>query len=227
VADKTRALADFETFDPAACDAAIGLFRPEHIREIEHLHHISDEYSRNALRKKLGFRLWMYARGVTGQSGMGLAHLKQVNRILRGLHNEAHRLHGALDPLGISEHDIAVSEVVVMLAANGIDIAALLEALQAVQAVKLLPTEGGPMPDTDHHVLMLSIKGIFEKATGTKATPPPYNPIKGKSYGDFFRVAELVDAAAAAAVGQRPKTNAALGTALRRMLNTPDTPETS
>jgi hypothetical protein len=60
------------------------------------------------------------------------------------------------------------------------------------------------------------IVDIFQLATGEEATVSK-DRVENIFTGKFFRVAELVDVAAASATQGKPRTNSALGNLLQRM----------
>ena len=59
---------------------------------------------------------------------------------------------------------------------------------------------------------------IFQLATGRQAAVT-WDPAKDIFAGKFFRVAELVDIAAASVLQMQPRTNNALGNLLQRLLS--------
>jgi len=73
--------------------------------------------------------------------------------------------------------------------------------------------KGEVVPDTDYVILMARV-GLYSTAIGRKPTVT-YLDHDGIFSGNFFRLAELVDVAAAEATGDQIRTNAALGEILR------------
>jgi len=77
-------------------------------------------------------------------------------------------------------------------------------------------SKGGRPPDVEYWVLIERVVDIFQLATGREVVIPSWNPNERIFSGDFFRLAELVDAAAASATQTQPRTNSALGNLLRQ-----------
>jgi hypothetical protein len=80
--------------------------------------------------------------------------------------------------------------------------------------------KGGRPPDVEYGILMDRVIDIFQLATGRQAGVT-WDWHECTFAGEFFRIAELVDAAAASATQERPRTNSALGNSLRRSLKMP------
>jgi hypothetical protein len=127
--------------------------------------------------------------------------------------------------------DAAAHTVAVTLAAAGIDARKVLDQLEAILSVtkkadEIIKSEGGRPPDVEYGLLMDRVIGIFRLATGRRATlttdrtsrHTSRQATKSRFSGVFFRLAELVDGAAASATQQPPKTNNALGELLKRLL---------
>jgi hypothetical protein len=104
----------------------------------------------------------------------------------------------------------------------GLDVLPLVDQLDdtlfSFENVKVGIDKGGRAKDVRHYALMHNVAVLYQKATGESPTLTT-DHIKGIYRGDFSRVAELIDAAAAAAVGQQPKTNSALGQRLKEIIS--------
>jgi hypothetical protein len=210
-------LARFESYGPQAREAALDYFGRS-IKEIENIlgKHSPDE----DLRNDLTLTLWKYARGKAGQDGSLLESPSQVRRYIESLDESARQLRDALVKLDIGD-DAAAATVAIMLGAADIDRCKVLGQLEAILSVteNADKSAGGRPPDVEYGLLMDRVIGIFQPATGRRATVT-WDSVEHIYTGKFFRIAELVDIAAASATHGRPRTNGALGAWLRRMPRT-------
>ena len=203
-------LRDFDAFGPQAQDCALGHFGRS-LPEIESL--FGKASPDEQLRYQLAFALWKYARG--DLDGQRMARGKQVAELIKSMHEPASALLAALDKLEIlyCYGDSAATETALIL---NIDPAILRTQLGAILATKMPKDKGGILPDTDYAVLMARVGMLYSTATGRKPTVTYVDKDRIFS-GNFFRVAELVDIAAAEATGDQIRTNAALGEILGRV----------
>jgi hypothetical protein len=205
-------LATFEFYGPQAREAALDHFGRS-IKEIENIlgKHSPDE----DLRNDLTLTLWKYARGKARQDGSLLESPAQVRRYIESLDKSARQLRDALDIGG----DAAAATVAIMLDAAGIDRCKVLGQLEAILSVteNADKSAGGRPPDVEYGLLMDRVIDIFQLATGRRATVT-WDSVERIYTGKFFRIAELVDVAAASATHGRLQTNSALGAWLRRLL---------
>jgi hypothetical protein len=121
---------------------------------------------------------------------------------------------------GAQPFDAAADTVVIMLRAAGIDAHKVLEQLEAILSVTenaACKSGSGRPPDIEYGILMDRVIDIFQLELWQRATLTS-DRIKHRFSGAFFRVAELVDVAAASATQQPPRTNSALGELLKRHL---------
>jgi hypothetical protein len=211
-------LATFEFYGPQAREAALDHFGRS-IKEIENIlgKHSPDE----DLRNDLTLTLWKYARGKAGQDGSLLESPSQVRRYIKSLDKSARQLRDALVKLEDAYicDDAAAHTTVITLAAAGIDAHKVLEQLEAILSVteNADKSAGGRPPDVEYGLLMGRVIYIFQRATGRRATLTS-DRYKNRFSGDFFKVAELVDVAAASATQQPKRTHSALGELLKRCL---------
>ena len=116
--------------------------------------------------------------------------------------------------------DASADTVSVLLIAAGVDVVLLNEqagaALAALKKIKIGQGGNRPLADPEHWLLLDRVADLFERTTQRRATLSENRGRRSFS-GDFFRVAELVEAAAAAATKRQPATNSALGNRLKRL----------
>jgi hypothetical protein len=212
-------LAQFESYGPQVRRAALDHFGKS-IEEIEAI--LGKPSPDEELRDVLGLMLWKYARGVAGRDGSGRERPSEIRHYLEALDNPARRLREALETLLRADNhdDASASTVAILLDAASVEPMVVLEQLGRILAVTekaaAEKSTGGRPPDVEHGVLMTRAADVFELATGRSATVTS-NPVHDTFGGGFFRMAELVDAAAASATGQQPKSNAALGGGLKKL----------
>jgi hypothetical protein len=210
-------LATFESYGPQAREAALDHFERS-IKEIENLlgKHSPDE----DLRNDLALTLWKYARGKANHDGSLPESPAQVRRYIESLDKAARQLCDALVKLDAVD-DAAAATVAIVLDAAGIDRCKVLEQLEVILSATATgiadKSAGGKSPDVEYALLMDRVIDIFQLATGQQATLT-CDSVDGIYSGKFFRVAELVDVAAASATHGQLQTNSALGTRLRRLL---------
>ena len=203
-------LATFESYGPQAREAALDHFERS-IKEIENIlgKHSPDEDVRN----DLALTLWKYARGKADQDGSSPESPAQVRRFIESLDKSARQLRDALVRLD------PAATVAFMLDAADVDRCKVLEQLEAILSVteNADKSAGGRPPDVEYGLLMDRVIDIFQLATGQRATVT-CDPVGGSYEGKFFRIAELMDVAAASATHGRLQTNSALGKRLQRLL---------
>jgi hypothetical protein len=112
-----------------------------------------------------------------------------------------------------------------LLERAGVDVEQTIANLKAICAFsERHRSKGGPRPHVAWGSLMTALAVIYLNHTGKRATitEDPYRHEGGGRYaGSFVNIAVLVDAAAAAAIGAKPKPANALGRSLRRLIETP------
>ena len=207
-------LAQFECCGPEARKAALDHFG----KSIEEIERILDKTSPNEkLRDELAWTLWHYARGKACHDGSLPELPSDPRRYVALLDKATRRLHDLLAQ-GHYANDAAASTVTVRLIAAGLDAEQMLEQLRVILSVteNVDKSKGGRPPDVEYWVLIARVVDIFQLATGREVVIPTWNPNERIFSGDFFRVAELVDAAAASATQTQPRTNSALGNLLRQ-----------
>jgi hypothetical protein len=213
----SRSLAEFESYGAEARKAALDHFG----KSIEEIERILGKTSPNEkLRDNLAWTLWHYARGKAGQDGFLPELQSDLRRYVASLDKATRLLHDLLAK-GHYANDAAASTVVIMLTAAGLDVERLLEQLDVILSVtknvNADKSKGGKPPDNEFKILIDRVVDIFQLTTGRRATVT-WDEIKHVFAGDFFKLAELVDAAVAAATQTQPRTNGALGKELQRLL---------
>jgi hypothetical protein len=137
-------------------------------------------------------------------------------------------LHGGtirpLDPVDPEAVDhVAAGTVAIVLAAGGVNTTVVLEQLDTILSVTekgVTGKDGRPRKDPEFWLLMDDVAYIFETETHRRATltEKTYTTVASFS-GRFFRMAELVDAAAARATQRDARSNSALGSLLKDCLD--------
>jgi hypothetical protein len=210
-------LRDFDSFGPEARDCALGHFGRS-LPEIESL--LGKASPDEGLRNELAMALWKYARA--DLDGQPIARVKRVGDLVTSLQQPARALLVALDRLEnlYCNGDPAATDVALML---GFDLRAMRGQLGVVLAATVRESKGGRPPNTEYAILMARVGALYAHVTERR----PTTTYDGELYsGKFFRVAELVDIAAAEAVGGEIKSNIALGKLLGRIFNTKTSAET-
>jgi hypothetical protein len=193
--------AEFNSYTSQARKAALYHFG-ESIVEIESILSVSS--SDWNLRDDLAWTLWHYARGKAQEDGSWPERSAQV-------HHHIKSFAGSILPL---REDAAAHTAMLML---GIDVPEIFERLETTLFAAGNADRGGRPADVEYGLLMGRVVYIFELAT-TEQAGLTWDWHKETFTGKFFRVAELVNAAAASATEQPPKTNIALGKFLQRLL---------
>jgi hypothetical protein len=224
-----KPLAEFDAYGPEARKAALDHFGKS-IEEIESI--LGKSSPDEGLRDDLAWALWKYARGKANQDGSSAESPLQVRRYIESLDEAVRPLRDVLAKLKVAcaRDDAAAHTVAIMLDAAGVDLdtagidfdAAGMDAskflgqLEAILSVveNAGKSKGGRPPDVEYHLLMYRVIYIFQQTTKRRATLTS-DRHNNRYSGDFFKVAELVDAAA---TQQPPKTNSALGELLNRIL---------
>ena len=198
---------------------ALALFGAGVLEEIEGILGVTSPHEE--VREALAESLCAYAGrspyvggSVGGYSGEGSS--AQIRRRVEAISGAARSMRAALAPA-----DAAAETVTVWLETAGIDVGGLKEQAGAVlAALKKIKTDKGghrPLADPEHWLLLDRAADIFERTAQKRATLSDHRGKRTFS-GGFFRMAELVEAAAATATKRQPATNSALGTRLRRLL---------
>lgn len=172
------------------------------------------------LRDALASAIWKYARGLADQDGLRQGPVARVNAYIREINKKQQPLREALLLLfdAYASEDVAAIDTMFVFSNAGVDVPLILEQLERMPDVAEVNQGGGRPSDIEHHVLMARVAGIYEFATKkrqTVTTSPYTTPVTYS--GKFVRIAELVEAAAAAATKQQPLPNSALGLRLKRM----------
>jgi hypothetical protein len=162
---------------------------------------------------------WKYARADDrAGSGHELSYIETLNDAARSLRD-------VLDFLLVSDDrgDGAASDVRLSLISVGVNEVGVSQELEKIVSIteKAMAEKrkgGRPRENIELEVLMTRVARMFETATERKAaiTTSRY-PDRDRYSGDFFRLAELVDIAAAAATHREPLSNGALGRLLTRI----------
>ena len=196
-----RALSTFEAWGTDARDAALHYVEPS-LAEIESV--LCRPSPDAELRGDLALMLWDYALDVAGKTGGDPIRPAETNRYLTRLKKQVRQLRATLtEPQAV--------DAILMV---GLDVLPLVDQLDdtlfSFENVKVGIDKGGRVKDVRHYALMHDVAVLYQKATGESPTLTT-DSVTGKFGGDFFRVAELIDAAASAATGLQAKTNGALG----------------
>jgi hypothetical protein len=203
---------------PEAREAALGYFGTS-IADIEKILRVDSPDAQ--VREDLAWSLYSYARD-TGRDhnvGSGEGSPAQIRHSVETITKAAQSLQTALAPTDAA----ASSTVAVMLMAGDVDVAFLHKQIDAILAVleKVEIGKGGgrPLDDPEHWLLMERTADLFElTAQREAALTEDRRSDEGIEFGgDFFRMAELVEAAAAAATNRQPIPNSVLGIRLRRL----------
>lgn len=210
-------MAQFECCGPEARKAALDHFG----KSIEEIERILGKTSPNEkLRDDLAWTLWHYARGKAGQDGSLPELPSDPSRYVASLDKATRLLHDMLAK-GHYADDAAASTIVVRLIAARLNVGQLLEQLGVILSVTenvgADKSKVGKPPDVGHRLLMDRVIDIFQLTT-TRQAGVTWDEIEHRYAGDLFRLAELVDAAVAAATQTQPRTNGALGKELQRLL---------
>jgi hypothetical protein len=211
----SRSLAEFESYGLEARKAALDHFG----KSIEEIERILGKTSPNEeLRDDLARTLWHYARGKAGQDGPPSGQPSDLHRYAKTLNKATQALYDVLAK-GYYYGDDATITVAIMLSAVDVDVGQMLGHLETILSVteSIDKGKGGKPPDNEFKILMDRIIDIFQLATGRRATVT-WDEIEHRYAGDLFKLAELVDAAVAAATQTQPRTNGALGKELQRLL---------
>jgi hypothetical protein len=193
-------------------DVVLKHFGPGALEEIEKILGVASPNA--SLRFELALALHKYAE----PNGSGLASPALVSRRLKTIGATARQLRDAIGDFLLDE-SADIGTVAVILGAAGVDLSALEVHLNALLAAteNIRKSRGGRPPvNVDYGVLMMRLAGIYHAATGREATVTAHR-VKGVFSGRFFRLAELVDHAAASASKTKPMTNGALGELLRKI----------
>jgi hypothetical protein len=171
------------------------------------------------VRDYLARSLHAYARDKHARdTGNGEVSSAQFRRRVEAICKAAQSLQAALP---WSADDDAGATVALRLIAGGVDVGLLsrqLDAIAALEKIEMGKGGGRPLDDPEHWLLLDRVADVFERTTRLRATLTE-NRHKGDFSGSFFRMAALVEAAAATATKRQPMTNSALGTRLRRLLD--------
>ena len=235
-----KPLAEFDAYGSEARKAALDHFGKS-IEEIESI--LGKSSPDEGLRDDLAWALWKYARGKANQDGSSPELPLQVRRYIESLDVAVRPLRDVLAKLKVARarDDAAAHTVAIMLDAAGVDLGAFgidldtagiefdatgmdaskfLGQLEAILSVteNASKSKGGRPPDVEYHLLMYRVSCIFQQTTKRRATLTT-DRHNNRYSGDFFKFAELVDAAA---TQQPPKTNSALGELLKLYIAIPE-----
>jgi len=212
-------LAKFESYGREARKAALDHFGKSSIEEIESI--LWKSSPDESIRDELASALWKYARGRSGLDGSLPESPSRVRDYVESLDKTARPLRDALGKLADAyiRDDAAAHTITIMLAAADIDVPGVLVQLETILSVtgKAYKSEGGRPADVEYGILMSRVIDIFQLATGRQPTLT-WDPFKRTFAGKFFRIAELVDEAAAKVTQGRTRSNSALGSLLKRLL---------
>jgi hypothetical protein len=223
---KLKAHVRTRTQDHRARDAALAFFGAGALEEIEGILRVAspDEQVRDYLARSLhAYVRVKYARD-TGDCTVGddEGWSAQIRQRVEAINKAARSLQAALAPTD----DATTTTIAVMLMAGDVDVGLLNNqvdaTIAALEKVEIGKGGGRPLDDPEHWLLMDRIVDLFELTAQRQArlTDSTLGLLVGRVFsGDFFRMAELVEAAAAEAKKLEPMTNSALGTQLRRLLD--------
>lgn len=210
-------LAKFESYGPQARKAALDHFGKS-IEEIESI--LGKSSPDEDLRNDLAWTLWHYTRGKAGQDGSLPERQSDLRRYVESLDETTQPLRDLLAKWYYDD-DATAATVAIMLDAAGVDMGQLVEQLEVIlsvtKTVDVDKDKGGRPSDNEFKVLMVRVVDIFQQATGRRATLT-WDAVERVFAGKFFRVAELVDAAAASATQTERQSHSGLGNLLRRLL---------
>jgi hypothetical protein len=205
--------------DTRARDAALALFGAGALEEIEGILRVPspDEQVRDYLARSLH----AYAR-VTGDrtAGDGEGSPAEIRERVEAILKAARALQAALAPTDAA----TATTVAVILMAGDADVGLLIKqvdaAITALGKIEIGKGGGRPLDDPEHWLLMNRTADLFELTARRRAAlTEDRRSDEGIEFGgDFFRIAEIVDAAAAKAMKREPMANGALGAQLRRLL---------
>jgi hypothetical protein len=214
-----RPLAEFECYGSEARAAALCYFDVS-LPEIERV--LGKQSPDSELRENLAWMLWSYARDLATKEGSGLARPAEINRYLVPLQKPAQKLREALLRLDAAyvRKDDAATTAEIMLGAVHVNVLGLIKQLDGILLItnKMIEKDkGGLSADNKYYFLLARIADTYELATRQRPTLT-WNETKGVFSGKFFKMAELVDRATAAATGASPKSNGSLGDHLKVIL---------
>jgi hypothetical protein len=207
-------------------DTALALFGAGALEEIEGILRVAspDEQVRDYLARSLhAYARVKYARDTGDRTvGDGAGSPAQIRQRVKAIDKAARSLRAALVPTD----NAATSTVAIMLMAGDVNVGLLNKqvdaTIAALEKVEISKGGGRPLDDPEHWLLMDRIADLFELTAQRQARLKDSTlglPVGRVFSGDFFRMAELVEAAAAEAKKLEPMTNSALGTQLRRLLD--------
>jgi hypothetical protein len=219
---KLKAHVRTRTQDHRVRDAVLALFGAGALEEIESILRV--ESPDEQVRENLAWSLHAYARDEYARAvgdrtaGAGAGSPKQIRQRVKAITKAARSLQAAL----ALTDDAATTTVAVMLMAGDVDVGLLHKqvdaTLVALEKVEIGKGGGRPLDDPEHWLLLDRVADLFELTAQRRATLTD-DRFRREFSGDFFRMAELVEAAAAKATKREPMTNSALGTQLRRLLD--------
>ena len=167
----------------------------------------------------LRFELALAISKCAESRGQGQARPAVVSSRLKTIHTSAQQLRGAVKGLMLDETAEA-AEIAIMLMGAGLDLSssdwdAFVDTLDtlATATTNVPQSKGGRPPENvDRAVMLTRIGAIYHERTGRRPTvTAPPDRDGGVFSGDFFRIAALVDQAAASLAGIEPMENWSLG----------------
>jgi hypothetical protein len=212
----TRSLADdFDRRDPAAQQEITQIFGGFY----------SDAYLKDTLARLLR----KYAREYAGKDGAKLKFSKQEKEAIKDFDDA---MASACDVIWKVQH-LDMDHLALLLMIAGFDEPALHELRERSEAFSDAIARSGedmggrPPENLPFEILIKQIATMYEQANGHSAIEAVHHRADREDayFGGFFRLAELVERAAAKATNRNVKSNVALGTMLKRVLGGP--PKTS
>jgi hypothetical protein len=217
----TRSLADdFDRRDPAAQQFALSFFAP-HWDEITQI--FGGFYSDAHLKDTLARLLRKYARDVAGKDGSGLKFSEQEKEAIKDFDDAMSLVRGVVWRVQYLD---GMDNLEFLLLNSGFDEPALHELRERAEAFSVAVAQlgkdlgGRPLKNVHFEILIKEVATMYEWANGHLAIEAVHSDQRREDtfFGGFFQLAEMIESAAADATGREKKSNIALGTILKRVL---------
>lgn len=218
-----RSLASFDSYAAKVQRVALSYFVP-HWEEIAQI--FGGFYSGTDLKDVLALLLWKYAREYAGKDGSGLRFSKQEKKDIEVFNEAMASIRSVISKV---LHQDTRDNLAFLLFRSGFDEPALHELRERSEAFSAavghleINSGGRPSENLPFERLIKEIATMYEWANGHLAIEAVYSD-QGREdvfFGGFFCLAEIIEAAAAEATGRKKKSNVALGSILKRVLDEP------